>query len=130
MIGAIAAGPALLIESCKKNNSSGTATPQGPNVNFQVDLSQPANNALNTQGGSLASNGVVVVNTGSSYIAIAQACTHAGCSISYNKSGNDFVCPCHNGVFDTNGKVVSGPPPAPLKTYTVTKNGNVLTVSG
>jgi cytochrome b6-f complex iron-sulfur subunit len=122
------AGTALFIESCKKNNTS--ATPQGPTVNFILDLTLPANASLNTLNGSVASNGVVVVNTGSSYIAIAQSCTHNGCSVAYNQSGNDFVCPCHGGTFDTNGNVTAGPPPAPLKKYTVVKNGNVLTVSG
>ncbi|MGZ3884951.1 MAG: QcrA and Rieske domain-containing protein [Bacteroidia bacterium] len=119
----------VLLESCKKNTTS-NSSPQGPTVNFSLDLTQSSNASLNTAGGSVASNGVVVANTGSGYVAVAQSCTHAGCSVGYNKSGNNFVCPCHNGVYDTGGKVVSGPPPAPLKSYNVTKNANSLTISG
>lgn len=34
--------------------------------------------------------------------------------------GRNVVCPCHMGTFDvTTGAVVSGPPPAPLKTWQV-----------
>jgi len=123
------AGAAALIESCKKTNST-SSTPQGPTVNFTLDLSQPANASLNKSGGAVSSAGVIVVNTGSTYIALAQTCTHNGCNIGYNQSSNQFICPCHNGIFDTNGKVVSGPPPAPVKKYTVTKNGNILTIAG
>jgi len=101
-----------------------------PTVNFTLDLTQPINASLNSSGGSVASNGVVVANTGSAYIAIAQACTHQGCSVSYNQSGSDFVCPCHGGTYGLNGNVLSGPPPAPLKKYTVTKSGSILTIAG
>jgi len=122
-------GTAAFLESCSKNNTSTAA--QGPTVNFTLDLSQQVNAALNTSGGSVASNGVIVANTGgNTFVAVAQACTHAGCSIGYNFNQNDFVCPCHGGTFDTNGNVTSGPPPAPLKKYTVSKNGNILTISG
>ena len=116
------------IESCKK--SAVSTTPQGPTVNFTLDISQAGNTSLATSGGSVASNGVVVANSGGTYIAIAQSCTHQGCSVNYNASGKNFVCPCHGGVFDINGAVTSGPPPAPLKKYTVTKSGNILTISG
>ena len=121
-----AVGAALTLESCKKK----TTTPQGPSVNFSLDLSQSANQGLTYPGGSLPSNGVVIVNQGTSYTAVAQKCTHQGCSVAYDLAGNNFVCPCHNGTYDINGKVVSGPPPAPLKTYTVTRTGNTLKVSG
>jgi cytochrome b6-f complex iron-sulfur subunit len=121
-------GTALFIESCKKSKTS--TSPQGPTVNFSLDLSQTSNSSLNTSGGSLSSNGVVVANAGGTYVAVAQSCTHQGCSVGYNKNGNNFVCPCHNGVFSLSGGVVSGPPPAPLKNYTVTKNVNTLTVAG
>ncbi len=121
-------GLGTLIESCTKPINS--STPQGPTVNFTLDLSKPANASLGTLGGSVSSNGVVVVNLSGNFIAVAQSCTHNGCSVGYNPGSNNFVCPCHGGTFDTSGKVTSGPPPAPLKTYTVVKTGNILTISG
>lgn len=119
-------GITSLLESCKKVDTS----PQGPTVNFTLDLTLAANAPLNNNGGSVSTQGVVIANASGTYVAVAQACTHAGCSVGYNKSGNDFVCPCHGGTYDLKGNVTAGPPPAPLKSYTVTKNGNVLTVTG
>lgn len=46
-------------------------------------------------------------------------CTHLGCAYNWrtkDASSDQFVCPCHDGVFDRDGKVVSGPPPRPLDT--------------
>jgi cytochrome b6-f complex iron-sulfur subunit len=121
------AGSAILVESCKK--SSSTSSAQGPSVNFTLDLSQTSNSALNTVGGSVAANGVVVIcSATNTYNALAQSCTHQGCSLSY--SSNKMVCPCHGGSFDMSGNVVSGPPSVPIKKYSVTKSGNILTISG
>jgi len=120
-LGAVAS--TLLVESCQKSTSA-----QGPSANFTIDLSNAANSALTKTGGSGSSNGVVVVNMGSSYIAVAQACTHNGCSVYYASS--NFVCPCHGATFDLSGNVTSGPTNIPLKKYTVTKSGNILTVAG
>ncbi len=120
------AGTTLLLESCQKIDM----TPQGPTVNFMLDLTKSANASLKTSGGSLALNGVIVVNSGGNFIAVAQTCTHNGCTVGYNKTNNDFECPCHGGVYDTSGNVTSGPPPAPLKSYTVTRSGNILTIAG
>lgn len=122
-------GVAAFLESCKSGNSVNPQS-QGPSANFTIDLTQSANASLNSNGGSIYSNGVIVTNINGTYVALAQACTHQGCSISYNQTGNDFICPCHNGVYDTNGNVLSGPPPASLKKYSVTKSGSILTVSG
>jgi menaquinol-cytochrome c reductase iron-sulfur subunit len=44
-------------------------------------------------------------------------CTHLGCAYRWDGQAKQFFCPCHAGVFDLNGKVVSGPPPRPLDTY-------------
>jgi menaquinol-cytochrome c reductase iron-sulfur subunit len=41
-------------------------------------------------------------------------CTHLGCAYSWRPEQNQFACPCHGGVYDTEGKVVAGPPPRPL----------------
>lgn len=46
--------------------------------------------------------------------ALSATCTHLGCRVSWNASTDHFECPCHKGAYDRDGRVVSGPPPAPL----------------
>lgn len=120
-------GSAAFLESCSKG---GGASPTAGHENFTLDLSQSANSALKSVGGSVISHTVIVVNTGSGFIALSDICTHQGCSVFYNKGGNDFVCPCHGGTYNINGQVIAGPPPAPLKKYNISQNGNILTISG
>ncbi len=63
---------------------------------------------------------VYVLSTdGRSFIAMSNICTHLGCHIRWITEQNQFFCPCHNGVFDISGNVVSGPPPRPLTRYDV-----------
>lgn len=52
-------------------------------------------------------------------VAFDPACTHLGCRISWVGDKNRFLCPCHGGVFDPDGNVVSGPPPKPLEQHPV-----------
>ena len=51
--------------------------------------------------------------------AFSLICTHLGCHVHWRNEEQDFFCPCHLGVFDVDGKVVSGPPPQPLPHYEV-----------
>ena len=121
-------GPAFL-ESCKKVSTG----PQGPTVNFTLDLAIAANTALNNVGGYLYSNGVIVArisNADLGFIALAQTCTHQGCTIAYDAGSETFICPCHGGTYDLNGNVVAGPPPNPVKKYTITRKNNILTIKG
>lgn len=54
------------------------------------------------------------------------ACTHLGCRIKYQDDQKRYFCPCHGGVFDDNGKVVSGPPPKGLVEHGVkVENGRI-----
>ncbi len=50
-------------------------------------------------------------------IAFSPICTHLGCSVAWNEEKKQFNCPCHGGVYNTSGKVVSGPPPKPLTQF-------------
>jgi Rieske Fe-S protein len=50
-------------------------------------------------------------------IAISAGCTHLGCIVTWDEDQKIFKCPCHDGRYDTEGKVISGPPPAPLKRH-------------
>lgn len=45
--------------------------------------------------------------------AVSTVCPHLGCLVHREPDGG-FVCPCHGGKFDTEGKVVGGPPPRGL----------------
>lgn len=53
------------------------------------------------------------------YTAFDPRCTHLGCPYRWDQENQEFKCPCHEGVFDKAGKVVSGPPPRPLDRYPV-----------
>jgi menaquinol-cytochrome c reductase iron-sulfur subunit len=46
--------------------------------------------------------------------ALSATCTHLGCQVHWDTKASHFRCPCHGGVYDATGKVVSGPPPRPL----------------
>jgi cytochrome b6-f complex iron-sulfur subunit len=121
----LAALPIAVVESCKKTSYSGPT-----NVDFTLDLTNSANTALNTVGGAVIANGVIVIRKSStSFVAFSSTCTHEGCTVGYNASSTNIVCPCHNGTFSSsNGSVISGPPPSALSSYTATLNGNTLTV--
>lgn len=59
--------------------------------------------------------------------ALHSTCTHLGCRTSYDRESRRIVCPCHGGVYDVQGNVVEGPPPAPLPPIaTRIEDGNVL----
>ena len=45
---------------------------------------------------------------------LSNVCTHLACRVSWKADGQDYVCPCHDGHFDIEGSVISGPPPKPL----------------
>lgn len=47
-------------------------------------------------------------------VALLSTCSHLGCTVAWNAEEGQFQCPCHGGVYDASGAVVSGPPPRPL----------------
>jgi Rieske Fe-S protein len=70
---------------------------------------------------------VYVVNEGEGKFTIFDDhCTHLGCPYSWNLDKNEFDCPCHNGVFDPQGRVLGGPPPRPLDRYEFKVENGVL----
>lgn len=124
----IALGGSIL-EACKKSNTG----PQGPTVNFTIDLNNSTYSSLGYAGGYAYINGVIIARINDytdGFIAVAQTCTHNGCTINYSPGSMTFVCPCHGGTYDLNGNVIAGPPPYPVKKYNVTRNGNILSIQG
>lgn len=64
---------------------------------------------------------VAVTQVQGALYAFQDECTHMQCSLSSGEiEGRTVVCPCHFGRFDvTTGAVVDGPPPTPLRTWSV-----------
>ena len=72
---------------------------------------------------------VFVVKRGASdVIALDSTCTHLGCRVRWDPDQRLLVCPCHGGVYDPTGAVISGPPPAPLRKMTARVDGNLVLV--
>jgi Rieske Fe-S protein len=60
-------------------------------------------------------------------IAISAACTHLGCIVTWDEDQQIFQCPCHDGRYNPEGQVISGPPPRPLRRHkTKIEEGRIL----
>jgi Rieske Fe-S protein len=68
----------------------------------------------------------ILTEDGRKYIAMSNICTHLGCRSRWIAQREQFYCPCHDGVFDKNGNVVSGPPPRPLDRYEMKIEGDQI----
>jgi len=59
----------------------------------------------------------VTTDNGTDFSVLSNICTHLGCRVRWVEDQTGFFCPCHNAVFDRDGEVVQGPPPAPLAAF-------------
>ena len=71
---------------------------------------------------------IIVHTKEKGFIALSRVCTHLGCLVNYYPEKQLFICPCHAGVYDLEGNVVSGPPPRPLPKYSVRVVGTNLVI--
>lgn len=62
-------------------------------------------------------------------LVLSSRCTHLSCAVYWDDVTQVFQCPCHDASFDTEGKVIDGPPPEPLGhfEYSVDAEG-ILTI--
>ena len=58
--------------------------------------------------------------------ALTATCTHLACTVQYRGDRGDIWCACHNGVYDSNGTNISGPPPRPLTRLDVAERGGKI----
>lgn len=73
--------------------------------------------------------GILVKTPAGDLRAFSAVCTHLNCTVQYRDGRQDIWCACHNGVYDLNGKNISGPPPRPLEPYKVFVRGDQIVVS-
>ena len=96
---------------------------------FEVDLADyPALEQEGTAvsiGGSQLGRPLLVTHDGSGYHALDSFCTHQGCTV---RAGSSLDCPCHGSKFSLSGDVTRGPAESDLKSFPVTRDGDILTV--
>lgn len=71
---------------------------------------------------------IIINRPGKGFIALSRVCTHLGCLIEFDREKKKLVCPCHAGVYDLEGRVVSGPPPKPLPTFPLRVEGEEIII--
>jgi Rieske Fe-S protein len=73
--------------------------------------------------------GLLLLTTSGEYRALSATCTHLSCTVQYRNDLQQVWCACHNGLYDTAGRNVSGPPPRALDSYDVHVRGDEVVVS-
>ena len=75
---------------------------------------------------------ILIKTTDNQYKALSASCTHLDCIVQYKTDTKQIWCACHNGIYDLNGRNISGPPPRPLEQYDVkiVKDEIVITKMG
>lgn len=121
-----------VLASCSKSDDNPTPDPGGGGGTAR--LTANLSTELTAIGNSKVSGNVIVVrtatgNAASSFSALSLICTHQQCTIGYDATDNDFKCPCHGSEYSISGAVTQGPATVALTKYTVSVNGNTLTVS-
>jgi cytochrome b6-f complex iron-sulfur subunit len=70
----------------------------------------------------------IIIHKPAGYIVLSRVCTHLGCLVNYHKDRQLLICPCHNGIYDLDGNVISGPPPRPLPKFPFTVEGDKIKI--
>jgi cytochrome b6-f complex iron-sulfur subunit len=73
--------------------------------------------------------GLLLLTASGEYRALSATCTHLSCTVQYRNDLQQVWCACHNGLYDTAGRNVSGPPPRALDSYDVHVRGDEVVVS-
>ncbi len=95
----------------------------GADASVEISLSDiPMGGAYPFQYGT--SPGLLFRGEDGSMKAFSSVCTHLACTVTWNPEKKNFYCPCHEGLFDAEGHVISGPPPTPLERFKVEVKGD------
>ncbi len=76
----------------------------------------------------LSGRKLFIVRDDKGFLALSARCTHLGCMVVWNRDHRMFLCPCHGGKYDAEGRNVEGPPPRPLDLLALGIDDNGLLV--
>ena len=115
----------LVISACKKDTNTGDL------VDFTIDVTDPQYAVLQTIGGNLVLNNVLIIHTVQfTYAAVSPYCTSDNCMLNYTLTTNTLSCPCDGSEFGLNGFVLLSPAVFPLPVYKADLSGTLLHIHG
>jgi cytochrome b6-f complex iron-sulfur subunit len=76
-----------------------------------------------------AKPGILVRTRDGGFKAFSAVCTHLNCTVQYRDDLRQIWCACHNGLYDLEGRNISGPPPRPLEEFAVNVQGEDVVVT-
>jgi len=119
-----ACAPALgALVGCARRISPERDVNVAPPVDGQLVVSPSDVRELARAGGAVIAHNpcistpVLIVNTGSGFLAMGARCPHANCEIAWVQEDRQAECPCHGSRFAGDGTVLSGPATTDLPTY-------------
>jgi len=125
---------APVLSSCSKGLSDTTTNPPGGGnngaVDFTLDLSSPTYSALNSNGGSIVKDNIIVARTSSgAFVALTSICSHQQFNpIAFESAASRFHCPNHGSNFGLDGSVINGPATSSLTKYNTQLTGTNLRI--
>jgi len=126
LVGASAVG-AVALSACGGKAAEDAASPTGPSSPTDVAAASdvPVGSGITVNQDGVQA--VVAQPTEGTFTAYSPVCPHQGCSV--NPAKKQFVCPCHNSVFDmATGNVTGGPASTGLTAYPVKVEGGRVIV--
>ena len=123
VIGGVLSLPAIgyLISPATKIQKSEAWIPAGNLTNYEIDIPTPfsfTRTKVNGWEKTVNSYGVYVVKENENQARVySNLCTHLSCRVTWKEDLQEYICPCHDGHFDSQGNVTLGPPPKPLHLY-------------
>jgi thiosulfate dehydrogenase [quinone] large subunit len=95
--------------------SSGPGTSRAPGVIATVAAVRSARSAVFTDP-TTGDPAVLVALPDGSIVAFDAICTHAGCTVNFDRLSGNLLCPCHGAIFDPahGARVLDGPTDQPL----------------
>ena len=93
-----------------------------------IEVSFKNANTLPWDGPAAISGAWLRHNQKGEFVAFSVNCAHLGCPVRWRPEADLFMCPCHGGVYYSDGSVAAGPPPRGLTRYPVRINAGQVEI--
>jgi menaquinol-cytochrome c reductase iron-sulfur subunit len=107
--------PALKVQNSEGWISAGPMENYPPEIPTLFPFTQSKQNGWERTVNSYAV--YVIKHSATDATVFSNRCTHLSCRVRWDEQNEEYICPCHDGIFNKDGQVVSGPPPKPLIAY-------------